>query len=416
MIIGENTVAMDPVKVQAVTEWPIPLCKRDVQVFLGFTNFYRRFIKNYAKMAKPLSKLTGNEEWEWTPEQQKGFDSLIDAFATGPVLAMAIDDGKYKTEIDASGFACGGVLMQQQNKFWRTITFRSSTMNEAERNYGIEDREMLAIITALRDWRRYLLGAKEPFEIWTDHANLQYFKEPHKVNRRLARWFSDMADYHFTIHHLPGNKNCRADALSRRPDYNQGEEDNQDVILLPEALFRALLEEGSGETLLNQIAKVQRRNQALKQLRKGKEWTLKDSIVRRLGKVFIPNNEELKEEILWTHHDAPLAGHPGRFRTQELINREYWWPNITKDVRSYVEGCETCQRTKIHCIKSKAPLYPTDIATEPWETISVDIVGPLPESRGYNVILVITKYLTKMKILVPCITKITSSGVAVIFC
>ena len=120
-----------------------------------------------------------------------------------------------------------------------------------------------------------------------------------------------MADYHFTIHHLPGSKNCRADALSRRPDYNQGEEDNIDVVLLPENLFRALLEEGSGDTLLNQIAKVQRRNQALRQLRKGKEWTLKDSIVRRLGKVFIPNDEELKEEILWTHHDAPLAGHPG---------------------------------------------------------------------------------------------------------
>src|SRR5882762_10761134 len=150
-------------------------------------------------------------------------------------------------------------------------------------------------------------------------------------------------------------------------------------------------------------------------LRKGSDWSLTQGIVRRQQKIFIPNDEELKEEILWAHHDAPIAGHPGRFRTQELINREYWWPNITKDVRSYVEGCETCQRTKIHCIKSKAPLYPTDIATEPWETISVDIVGPLPESRGYNAILVVTEYLTKMKILVPCTTKITSSGVAVIF-
>src|SRR5882762_8903229 len=124
---------------------------------------------------------------------------------------------------------------------------------------------MLAIITALRDWRQYLLGAKEPFKIWTDHANLQYFKEPHKVNCRLARWFSDMADYHFTIHHLPGNKNCRADALSRRPDYNQG-------------------------------------------------------IIRRQQKIFISNDEELKEEILWAHHNTPITGHPGQFQTQELIN------------------------------------------------------------------------------------------------
>jgi len=311
MIIGENTVAMDPIKVQAVTKWPIPLCKRDVQVFLGFTNFYRRFNQELRQNGQAIVQTHWKRRVGMDTRTTKGFDSLIDAFANGPVLAMATDDGKYKTEIDASGFACGGVLMQQQNKFWRTIAFRSSTMNEAERNYGIKDREMLAIITALRDWRRYLLGAKEPFEIWTDHANLQYFKEPHKVNRRLARWFSDMADYHFTIHHLPGNKNCRADALSRRPDYNQGEEDNQDVILLPEALFRALLEEGSGETLLNQIAKVQRRNQALKMLRKGLDWSLTQGIVRRQQKIFIPNDEELKEEILWAHHDAPIAGHPG---------------------------------------------------------------------------------------------------------
>src|SRR5882757_587721 len=258
MIIGENTVEMDPVKVQAVAEWPVPTCKRDIQVFLGFTNFYQRFIKDYAKMAKPLSKLTGKEEWEWTNNQQTGFKSLIKAFTHGPVLTMANDDGKFKTEIDASGFTCGGILMQLQNNFWRTIAFRSNTMNKTERNYGIEDREMLAIILALKDWQRYLLGAQEPFKIWTDHTNLQYFKDPHKVNRRQAQWFSDMADYHFTIHHLPGNKNCRADALSRRPNYNQGEDDNTNVILLPENLFRALLEEGSGDTLLNQIDKVQR--------------------------------------------------------------------------------------------------------------------------------------------------------------
>jgi len=172
---------------------------------------------------------------------------------------------------------------------------------------------MLAIILALKDWQRYLLGAQEPFEIWTDHTNLQYFKDPHKVNCRQAQWFSDMADYHFTIHHLPGNKNCRADALSRRPDYNQGENDNTDVVLLPENLFWALLEEGSGDTLLNQIAKVQQRNQALKMLRQGSEWTLREGIIQKLGKIFIPNDEELKEEILWAHHNAPIAGHPGCF-------------------------------------------------------------------------------------------------------
>jgi len=157
-------------------------------------------------MAKPLSKLTGKEEWEWTDNQQTGFESPIKAFTHGPVLTMANDNGKFKTEINASGFACGRILVQLQNNFWRTIAFRSNTMNETEQNYGIEDREVLAIILALKDWQRYLLGAQEPFKIWTDHTNLQYFKDPHKVNRRQAQWFSNMADYHFMIHHLPGIK------------------------------------------------------------------------------------------------------------------------------------------------------------------------------------------------------------------
>ena len=115
---------------------------------------------------------------------------------------------------------------------------------------------MLAIMTALKDWRTYLLNTREIFEIWTDHANLQYFKEPRKVNRRQARWFTELADYNFTIHHIPGNKNTRADALSRQADYYQGENDNENVTLLPEHLFHAVLEGGSGD-LIGAIAIAQ---------------------------------------------------------------------------------------------------------------------------------------------------------------
>jgi len=119
-----------------------------------------------------------------------------------------------------------------------------------------------------------------------------------------------MADYHFTSHHLPGNKNTRADTLSRRPDYNRGEDDNQNITLLPKHLFRALLEEGSGETLLDQIKKVQHRERAYKML-KDKDWSSKNGIIKKFGKIFIPDDEELKEEVLWANHDAPISGHPG---------------------------------------------------------------------------------------------------------
>lgn len=193
-------------------------------------------------------------------------------------------------------------------------------MTPTERNYGVEDRELLAIMNALKDWRHFLLGTKEPFEIWTDHQNLQYFKKPQKVNRRQARWFTELADYHFTIHHIPGNTNVRADALSRRADYAKGEDDNQNITLLPEHFFRALVEEGSEDYILSKIAVAQRKFKAFEMLSKDKSWS-QDliGIIRNRDKIFVPNDQDLIGDILWTHHDTPIAGHPGQFRTQELI-------------------------------------------------------------------------------------------------
>jgi hypothetical protein len=324
--------------------------------------------------------------------------------------------GRYKMEVDSSDFACGGVLFQHQDEHWRTIAFRSNVMTSPERNYGIEDKEMLAIIQAVSDWRRYLLGSAEPFEIWTDHANLQYFKQPQKVNRRQARWLTILSEYHFTIHHIPGNKNSRADALSRRPDYNQGKDDNENVILLPEHLFRALLSPDSQETIMSLLAKSQRHHKSLEKTISDSTYTIDPKgMIRKGQRLFVPKDDQLVEEIIWAHHDSPIAGHPGQYRTIELVSREFWWPTLTKDIKRYVESCEVCQRTKIHRQRPAAPLYPTEIANEPWETISVDIVGPLPESKGYNAILVIAEYLTKMKILVPTNTEISSAGVALCF-
>src|SRR5215813_12118254 len=103
---------------------------------------------------------------------------------------------------------------------------------------------MVAIITLLEHWRHFLLGTSEPFEIWTDHKNLEYFRKPQKVNRQQARWFGLLADYNFEIHHMPGTKNIKADKLSRNPEFEEdGTEDNKDITLLPEALFVKSVEE-----------------------------------------------------------------------------------------------------------------------------------------------------------------------------
>jgi hypothetical protein len=205
-ICGNGKFRMDPGKIKAVLEWPIPKTVKNVQEFLGFTNFYRRFIKAYAEVARILSHLTGKDKWEWGTEQLKAFNTLRLAFQTEPILYMVIARGKFRIEVDSSGFANGGVLLQWQKGEWRTIAFRSGVLLAAERNYSVEDRELLAIMAAIKDWRRYLLYTDEPFEIWTDHANLQYFKQPQKISRRQARWLTVLAEYHFTLHHFPGKR------------------------------------------------------------------------------------------------------------------------------------------------------------------------------------------------------------------
>ena len=139
-------------------------------------------------------------------------------------------------ETDVSGHVIGGVLSQEQERKWKPIAFLSRTMQPAERNYEIYDKELLAIVEALAKWRQYLLDAAETFEIWTDHENLKYFREPHKLNGRQARWYLKLQDYDFILRHIPGKMNTKADILSRKEQVDM-KEDNKDVQLLKDEIW-----------------------------------------------------------------------------------------------------------------------------------------------------------------------------------
>lgn len=240
VIIGHNSMRMDPVKIRGITEWPEPRNLKQVQAFLGFTNFYRRFVRGYSEVAKPLTRLTGKEGFSWGEEQKAAFQKLKDRIAEDVVLTLPTDHRKFRIEADASEGATGAVLEQEQEEGWRPVAFQSHGLNETERNYEIYDKEMLAIMLALEEWRSLLMGAQETFEIWTDHQNLQYFKSPQKVNRRQARWIVELSEYDFTLFHRPGALNKKADLLSRRADHDQGKNDNENIVLLKPEYFSTL--------------------------------------------------------------------------------------------------------------------------------------------------------------------------------
>lgn len=137
---------MDLKKVVAISEWPVPMCKKDVQQFLGFVNFYRRFVKNFAHTAVPLNRLCGNIPWQWTTQEMEAFNELKKAATTGPVLAIPIDNAPLWIKADSSGFATGAVLSQLQDGNWCPVAFSSKSLSEVERNYKIHDRELLSIM------------------------------------------------------------------------------------------------------------------------------------------------------------------------------------------------------------------------------------------------------------------------------
>jgi transposase InsO family protein len=260
------------------------------------------------------------------------------------------------------------------------------------------------------------MGAAQDFEIYTDHANLQYFKKPQKLNRRQARWLTELQEFHFTLHHIPGKSNSKADLLSRRPGFEKGVNDNEDTILLPEYLFSnnsLSIQEISIEpiTFLPRILRNHNQESYLKV--DGPDWkTQEDNTLTFKDRVYVPLDKTLRADIIAHHHDTPLAGHYGRHKTAERILRNYWWPTIHRDIKTYVTGCETCQRVKPRRLPAKTPLHPFEPPSRPWELVTTDLIGPLPESQGCNAILTIVDWLSKQVIFEPTNVELTSEGFA----
>jgi hypothetical protein len=247
LIITEDHVEMDPVKVAGVAEWPQPTNKQEVQSFFGFANFYCQFIKDFSHHARPLFDLTWNDQkWKWDLPEATTFRKLKEAITSAPVLTTPADNRPFRIEADSSDFATGAVVSQlsAEDKKWHPVAYLSKSLSETEPNYEIHDKEMLAIIHTLEEWRHFLEGAPDKFEIWTDHKNLEYFMSAKKLNCCQARWSLTLARFDFIMHHRPGKTMRKSDALSQRADHGSGMEDNRDITLLTPNFFAVRALEG----------------------------------------------------------------------------------------------------------------------------------------------------------------------------
>jgi hypothetical protein len=211
--------------------------------------YYRYFIPNYSKIARPLLDLTKKGViWDWGPKQFEAFEELKTRMCKSPVLMQPDFNKHFYLQTDASAYSVGTILSQEGGNTTSSlrkhtkptlhpVAYYSATFTPTERNYNIYERELLAMMKSLAHWRPYLGWTKEPFVIITDHANLQYWKSPQNLNRRTARWHADLQEYDYQIQYIPGNTNIPADTLSRPSNADQGKDDNKDVALIPPERF-----------------------------------------------------------------------------------------------------------------------------------------------------------------------------------
>ena len=410
LILEKGVTCMDLTKVEGIKTWPQPAKVKDVCSFLGFCNFYWPFIPSFSKIAKPLNELTCKDvPFAWEDKHKVTFNALRDLVTSEPVLRQPQLDKTFEVKVDASGFALGGVLLQRQEDDKKhPIGYYLATLNEAQWNYNIYELELLAIAECLKHWRPYLTSSPHEIIVHTDHANLTYWHQPQKISRHIARQVLELEEYNIKLQHVPGKNNGNADALSRRPDYDQGMNDNQDVTILPDRLFiRAL---ASQELEQNKdILKPWVDHHKLKQI-SGTWWKGNQLVIT----ADIPS----KRTIVQIHHDPPAYSHPGISRTLELTARKYWWPHMAQDVKDYVKGCADCQWNKSNNQVRKAPLSPifAKPGALPFEMVAMDFIVKLPLSNGYDLVLTITDHnCTKAVILIPCNETITAKGVAKLY-
>ena len=477
MIVSTEGCKMDPKKVSAITEWVSPGEDtgggvKGVQSFLGFTNFYRRFIKNFSKIVRPLVALTKKDvKFQWSGACEKAFQKLKSAFVTAPILRHYDPTKETVVECDASDYVCSGILSQyDEDGVLHPVAFMSKKLLPAECNYEIYDKELLAIVRCFEDWRAELMGVDKPITVLTDHRNLQYFMTTRQLNRREARWAGQLAPFDFTIVPRPGKLNVTADALTRRPQdlpYDNKDEriafnnqallkpHNLDPRILAEAqeavqrgqtmlcplgpdeeiltpqdhIIEKLLEEGYAEkngekvdALWSRVYKEmtkERGTPSSKEIALAECEIIQDRLYFR-DRLYVPDvimedGTPFRTYLLQAVHDSCESGHPGKNKMYEAISRYYFWPNLSKDCTQFVKNCDVCMRNNTSRSKYQGTLKPLPIPLQRWRNISIDFIGPIVESNGYNCVMVVVDMLSKMRHYIPCHTTTSTEDLAWLF-
>lgn len=469
--ISSEGIKPDPAKIQCIKQWPIPTTADEVKRFIAFANYYRKHIPNFAKICVPLNVLTRKHvPFEWTDTCQYSFDNLREKFINPPVLDYPnlSQDNKFILQTDASGYAIGSVLSNQNGK---PIAYASKSLNKAEINYATIEKELLAIVWSIKHFRPYLYGRK--FEIRTDHRPLVYLFSLKNPSSRLTKFRLLLEEYDFDITYVQGKENVVADALSRisvadlksinnkieeeilvttrsqtsKTKYKDVSETLNGHNVFDSKMFEIVVENSIKEEIqisieeakiyikpaksfiqlrrimknLENMCKEYKINELVIKLNNNNaQMFYKEMIDNKLLKgmpkihvikniVKVVNDDITKKLIMNDFHMLPTAGHAGIKRTLKTIRQRYFWKNIQSDVEKFIKSCKLCQQNK-NIKQPKIPIIVTSTATFAFEKIYMDLVGPIiPDEHGNQYILTTQCELTKFITATPIKDKSTET-------
>ena len=344
-------------------------------------------------------------------------------------------------ETDASDGVIAGVLSQQHGDDWFPVAYFSKTMAPAECNYGIHDKEMLAIVKSLDEWRPELQNTVKRIQVYTDHKALEYFMTTKQLTGRQARWAEALADYHFIIMYRTGKENTKADALTRRDDeiaqqdrikteYRTQAFLSQDQID-PRVLQDLGIEvnnlesdeeglvEGSDE-ITDRIYRENQNSASLQVLRaqaarKSSEFTLEDGLLLYAGRLVVPATANLRTQLIQEVHNQVSTAHPGRDKTYQLLRPRYYWPGMLQDVARFVRNYQSCRRASAPRDKTPGFLYPLPVPEYPWQHVTMDFKSMPRDKQEFDIIFVVIDRLSKQVISTPCQKTVTAEGIACLY-
>jgi transposase InsO family protein len=434
-IISTEGIEVDPEKIEVVIAWQIPTTVKGVQSFLGFCNFYRRFIREYGRVAKPLTRLTRKDVvFVFDENCKEAFEELKARLTSAPILGHYDPERETMLELDASDGVTAGIFSQLDPKDgqWHPVAFFSKTMAPAECNYEIHDKEMLAIIQALEQWRAELEGLGVEIQIFSDHKALEYFMTKRQLTARQARWAETLSRFNFRIRYRAGKQNQKADALTRRKQDVDSQakataESRTQTLLKSENLEPRIIRElqlapieEESIDLIDRILRANRTSETLAEYREkasedGENWRLRDGLVLYRNRLVVPEDDNLRTDLIKEVHQQLSMAHPGRNKTYKLINARYYWPNLPGDVARYIRNCHICRRTLAPRDLPPGQLQPLPIPERPWQHISMDFKSFPKDKKGYNAVYVVIDRLGKRAYSIPCHKTTTAKDMAQLF-